>query len=82
MTEKLARLSGKHQAEMIKRNIDVEGRIKPDNEQIYYIVDTVNTAINQGKKISFHYFKYNEQKEKELKNNGVSYLSLIHISFI
>lgn len=74
LTEKLARLSGKHQAEMIKRNIDVEGRIKPDNEQIYYIVDTVNTAINQGKKISFHYFKYNEQKEKELKNNGVSYI--------
>ncbi len=74
LTEKLARLAGKYQAEELIRNIDVEDRIKTENEQIYYIVDTVNTAINRGKKISFQYFKYNEHKEKELKNDGVHYV--------
>ncbi len=74
LTEKLGSLAGQHQAESLKRNIDVEGRIKPDNEQIYYIVDAINDAINQEKKISFLYFTYNELKEKQLKNNGKPYL--------
>ena len=46
LTEKLSRLAGKHQAEELKRNIDVEGRIKTENEQIYYIIDAINSAIN------------------------------------
>ena len=74
LAEKLGCLAGKHQAEVLKRNIDVEGRIKPENEQVYYIVDAINDAITQRKKISFHYFKYNENKEKELKNGGNPYL--------
>lgn len=74
LTEKLGSLAGHHQAASLKRNIDVEGRIKPDNEQIYYIVDAINDAINQGKKISFQYFTYNELKEKQLKNDGKPYL--------
>lgn len=74
LTEKLSRLAGKHQAEELKRNIDVEGRIKTENEQIYYIIDAINSAINQSKKISFLYFKYNEKKEKVLKNDGLPYI--------
>lgn len=74
LTEKLARLAGKHQAEELKRNIDVEGRVKTDNEQIYYIVDAINTAINHSKKVSFLYFKYDENKEKKLKNGGTPYV--------
>lgn len=74
LTEKLGTLAGDHQASTLKRNIDVEGRIKTDNEQIYYIVDAINEAINQGKKISFLYFTYNEKKEKQLKNDGAPYV--------
>lgn len=74
LTAKLGTLAGQHHAAILKRNIDVEGRIKPDNEQIYYIVDAVNEAINQGKKISFLYYTYNELKEKELKNDGTPYI--------
>jgi len=74
LTGKLGTLAGQNQAATLTRNIDVEGRIKPDNEQIYYIVDAVNEAINQRKKISFLYFKYNELKEKQLKNGGNPYV--------
>ena len=74
LTEKLGTLAGQHQAATLKRNIDVEGRIKTENEQIYYIVDAINEAINQSKKISFLYFTYNEKKEKQLKNDGAPYV--------
>ena len=36
------------QVEKLKRNNYVVNRIKPDNEQIYYIIDTINEAINTG----------------------------------
>ena len=73
LTHKLSALTDVYSAEKIRRNIDVEHRIKTDNEQIYYIIDAINDAINSDKKISFLYFKYNLKKEKELKNNGAPY---------
>ena len=48
-------------------------RIKPDNEQIYYIIDTINEAINSGKQISFQYYDYTGLKKKVLKNKGEVY---------
>lgn len=74
LTQKLGCLASKYQAEILKRNIDVEGRIKSENEKIYYIVDAINDAINQRKKISFLYFKYDENKEKRLKNESEPYI--------
>ena len=37
--------------EELKRNIYISERVKPLNEQIYYLVDNINTAINKGKQI-------------------------------
>ena len=58
----------------MKRNVSCEGRIKPGNERIYFIIDAINEAINANKKISFQYFKYNVRKEKKLKRDGESYV--------
>ena len=46
---------------------------KPDNEQIYYIIDAINDAINAGKQISFQYYDYTGLKKKVLKNKGEVY---------
>lgn len=70
---KIATLASEHAAKSIKRNVTCEGRIKPDNEKIYFIVDVINQAINENKKISFYYFHYNVRKEKTLKHNGEPY---------
>lgn len=70
LAAKLSTLAGVHKSTELKRNVSCEGRIKADNERIYLIVDTINEAINQHKKISFCYFKYNVKKEKKLKKNG------------
>lgn len=57
----------------LKRNLWSEGRIKQENERIYFNIEAVNQAINEGKKISFQYFQYDIRKEQKLKHNGVPY---------
>ena len=74
LVEKLTSLASVHQAETLNRNIFFDKSIKPANEKIYYIVDALNDAINQNKKVSFHYFDYLPTKEKHIKNNGNPYV--------
>ena len=74
LVEKLSSLASNHVAVSLKRNVSCEGRIKPGNERIYFIIDAINEAINANKKISFQYFKYNVRKEKKLKRDGESYV--------
>lgn len=74
LVEKLTSLASVHQAETLNRNIFFDENIKPANEKIYYIVDALNDAINQNKKVSFHYFDYLPTKEKHIKNNGSPYV--------
>mgnify|MGYP003302825714 FL=1 len=80
LVAKLSSLAGNYGAEKLKRNVCCEGRIKSDNERIYIIVDTINEAINEGKKISFPYFQYNIKKQHQLRHNGEAYvLSPLHL---
>lgn len=73
LVDKLGSLAGIHAGASLKRNVSCEGRIKSGNERIYIIVDAINDAINDNKKISFQYFQYNVRKEKKLKHNGDPY---------
>lgn len=80
LIEKIHTLTSPGQVSKLKRNNYVADRIKPDNEQIYYIVDTINDAINEGKQISFQYYDYTGLKKKVLKNKGEVYkLSPYHL---
>lgn len=74
LTQKLSSMASVYQGGELVRNIDVEGRIKAHNEKIYLIMDSINTAINEGKKISFQYFAYNVRKERKAKHNGEEYV--------
>lgn len=74
LVEKISLLTSEHVATSLKRNVSCEGRIKPGNEKVYIILDTINDAINKNKKISFQYFQYNVKKEKKLKHNGKPYV--------
>lgn len=73
LIKKIYTLTSFGQVSKLKRNNYIMDRIKPDNEQIYYIVDTINHAINEGKQISFQYYDYSGLKKKVLKNNGEYY---------
>ena len=73
LAEKLSKLAGPFASKELTRNIDVERRVKGENRQLLLIVDTINTAINEKKKISFKYFSYNVRKEKKEKHSGEIY---------
>lgn len=69
LAKKLAVMTSNKQSDSLIRNIYISERVKPHNEQIYYLVDNINNAINARKKISFKYFHYDENR-KEAPNNG------------
>lgn len=64
LTKKLYDELSCYQSESIEMQAFYDNRTKLDNEQIYYIVDKINSAIAAGKKISFIYhhkmIKYNK----------------------
>lgn len=73
LVDKLSKMTSNHQSEALRRNIYTSERVKPLNEQIYYLVDNINTAINRRRKISFNYFHYNQYRNEVPNNNGKSY---------
>ena len=74
LVKKISSLASDQVAATLTRNVSCEGRIKPGNEKIYFIIDTINEAINANKQISFQYFQYNVRKEQKLKHNGEPYV--------
>ncbi len=58
LIEKLCDLCNEHDANLMKRNVLVSGRVKSMNETIYYSVDTIQDAITKNKQISFRYFDW------------------------
>ena len=73
LTGKLARLVPAHISGPLLRLTYSYSRKKRNNEQIYYIVDALNRAILQGKKVSFGYFEYDLYKRRKLRQQGEPY---------
>ena len=73
LAKKLGNLTSQYQRKDLKRNIHATHRAKTDNEEIYYTVDVVNSAINSRKKISFQYTEYTPKEGKVLRNDGEVY---------
>jgi len=73
LVEKLSHLASQNQATELNRHIYIDKRIKPENEEIYYTVDTIHNAIALKMQIEFKYYEYTQEKEKVYKNNGYIY---------
>ena len=73
LTEKLTTLASINEAGQLRRNISIADRVKAGNEQIYYIMDALNNAINLKRKVRFLYFEYDGRKHRQLKNGGEPY---------
>ena len=70
LIKKLEDLAGKEDAKFLHRQVLIVGRVKTENERIYYSVDILHEAINSGKQIRFHYFRWNTHKKLEPRNDG------------
>ena len=74
LVDKISSLASLFVVPKLVRNVDVENRIKAENEKIYYIMEALNDAINDKKKVSFQYYTYNRNKERIAKHNGEVYV--------
>lgn len=71
---KLMSLTDSHTSDALSKNLYSVSQHKTANEKIYYIVDAIETAINENKKITFRYFSFNEQKQRVLRHDGKPYI--------
>lgn len=74
LIDKIAELGGSHRAEILKGNLVRFNTRKHSNEAIYYIVEYLEDAIQQNKKIIFRYFDLNENGEKVYRRDGHHYV--------
>lgn len=63
LIKKLEHKASKHDAGKLQRQVYVAGRIKTENESIYYNIDNIHRAIQENKQIHFTYLDWNLKKE-------------------
>ena len=73
LIQKITTLTSEFNAEKLRRHVTVEGRVKTDNKNSIIIIDAINRAIDEGRKIRFQYADYSIHKRRVLKNGGEYY---------
>lgn len=73
LVDKIANLGGSHRAELLRSNIVKFNTTKSANESIFYSISEINAAIENGKKVSFEYFDFNEKHERVYRRSGRRY---------
>lgn len=63
LIRKLEKMAGKYDAGKLQRQVYVAGRIKTENESIYYNIDNIHRAIQEDRQIRFTYLEWNLKKE-------------------
>ncbi len=75
LIKKLEQMAGKYDAGKLQRQVYVAGRIKTENESIYYNIDNIHRAIQENRQISFHYLEWNLKKELVVRVGGQKQVS-------
>lgn len=63
LIRKLEKLAGRVDAGKLQRQVYVAGRIKMENESIYYNIDQIHNAIQNNRQIRFDYMEWNLKKK-------------------
>lgn len=74
LIEKLSAFVSPSQTSVLKRHLYVDSRNKFQNETIYIVADSVQTAITENKKIAFQYFDYNLNGKQVPRHDGEYYI--------
>ena len=74
LIRKISGLTSYNEAKELHRQVYVDKRVKMMNESIYYSVDAIHTAVNNGKKLSFKYFEYSVDKQRVFRHDGGDYI--------
>lgn len=73
LIRKIEHLTGKYEAKQLQRQVYVAGRIKTENESIYYNVDKLHHAIRTDRQITFRYMDWTLEKTLKPRRNGGRY---------
>ena len=73
LIKKLESLVSEHESKQLHRQVITSGRVKTMNESILINVDSIHSAINNNRQISFQYFQWTPDKQRELRHNGQRY---------
>lgn len=74
LVDKITSMASANQREELNRHLYTVGRIKPENENIYYVIDAIFRAIQTERKIMFQYFRYNTKRERVPRHGGESFV--------
>lgn len=71
---KLETFAGQHRARELSRQVYVEDRVKTMSNSAIYSVDTIHTAINGNRQISYKYYEYTADKKRVFRREGERYV--------
>lgn len=74
LVNKIAALAGSQKGAILKKNIVRFNTVKSRNENIYYAVNEILTAINERRKIIFLYFDYDAGHNRVFRRQGHHYV--------
>ena len=72
LIEKLCNQCSVHDAQLMRRDVLVSGRVKSMNETIYYNVDAIQEAIAANKQITFRYFDWGLDGKRRYRDKNYS----------
>ena len=73
LIDKLASLTSVYEAGSLRREIYISDRLRSENEQVYYAVDAIHTAMESNRQVGFYYFEYNEKQVKVYRHGKKRY---------
>ena len=73
LIKKLAALSSRGEAALLKRQLYISDRGKTDNESIFYNIDAIHGAIAEDREITFLYWQYDLNKKRVPRREGARY---------
>lgn len=74
LVDRIKSFASHHQERLLSKRVHVEGRIKMQNESVFYNVDHIQEAIMDRKKIEFQYLEYDVNKRTTLRHQGDFYV--------
>jgi len=73
LIRKLESLTSKSRAIELRRQVHYSGRVKTENNHVYYTTGTLHDAINHNKRVTFTYIEHNLEKGTQPRRAGASY---------
>lgn len=75
LTSKLAELTGSHIADVLDSNMVFFNTKKHTNESIYYNMDSIESAVQEKKKVIFRYFDIDGSAQRAYSRDGHHYVA-------